>query len=86
MSSNISASPKDIRAEVCRIISRMLAEPKTADEKKVVEGKLADVSLTLQAARAGKPIVVPMGWDEDQQALWAMLKEYHGVALETVQK
>ena len=85
MSSNIlKASPDEIRAETRLLLERMLAGPKTAEEKKAVDAKLADVSLVVQAARAGRDVVVPMGWDEDQQALWAMLKEYHGI--EAVQK
>jgi hypothetical protein len=86
MSSNVNVATDAVKSEARLILERMLAEPKTADEKKVVEAKLADVSLTLQAVRSGKDVVVPMGWDENQQALWAMLKEYHGLESEVVQK
>lgn len=80
MSSNIlKASPEAIRAETRLLLERIYAGPKTAVEKKAVEGKLADVSLVLIEARAGREYIVPMGWDEDQQALWGLLKTYHGI-------
>ena len=80
MSSNtLKASPEEVRAETRLLIERMFAGPKTADEKKAVDAKLADVSLVLIEARAGREYIVPMGWDEDQQALWGLLKAYHGV-------
>jgi hypothetical protein len=37
--------------------------------------------LTLQAARAGKAVVVPMGWDEDQRALWDLLVDFHDLVV-----
>lgn len=41
--------------------------------------KLADVSLTLRQARAGRPYVVPMSWDDDQRSLWELLANFHGL-------
>jgi predicted RecA/RadA family phage recombinase len=79
MSSYLNAAPEVLRAEVRLLLERMLELPKTAAEKAVVGAKLADVSLTLQAARAGKAVVVPMGWDEDQRALWDLLVDFHAV-------
>ena len=79
MSSIIKASPEAVRAETRLLLERIYTEPKTPEEKRAVEAKLGDVSLVLIEARAGRDYTVPMGWDEDQQALWKLLKEYHGV-------
>jgi hypothetical protein len=86
MSSYLNTDRKVLRAEARLILERVLAEPKTAAEKAVVSAKLADVSLTLAAARAGKAVVVPMGWDDDQRALWSILVDYHREGIEEWQR
>lgn len=83
MSSTLIASveKKYVWAEVRLILERMLSEPKTVEEKAVVDAKLADVAMVLKAARAGADVVVPAGWDDDQQTIWGLLVKVHGLEL-----
>jgi hypothetical protein len=63
---------KFLKEEVRRVIRRMLREEGASK-------RLTDVSLVLRHARSGMPVVIPMGWDDDQRDLWKLLASFHRI-------
>lgn len=60
------------------LISRILRE----NEEDVAQAKLGDIAATLVVARAGRPVIIPASWDDDQRELWKALANYHGFGKE----
>jgi hypothetical protein len=61
-----------LKEEIRLLVRRILREE---DASK----RLTEVSLVLRHARSGMPVVIPMGWDDDQRDLWKLLASFHRI-------